>query len=48
MYIYIFFYENGDTEHHLGTGFSVYKGILPAVKRVEFISDQVYLCISYV
>jgi hypothetical protein len=35
-----FFCENGVTDHHLGTGFFVYKGIISAVKKTELISDR--------
>jgi hypothetical protein len=38
--IYTFLYRNGDTDHHSGTGFFIYKGIISAVKRVEFTSDR--------
>jgi hypothetical protein len=37
---YTFFYGNGNADHHLGTGFFVYKRIITAVKRVELISDR--------
>jgi hypothetical protein len=34
------FYGQGNGDHRLGTGFSVHKRILSAVRRVEFISDR--------
>jgi hypothetical protein len=34
----MFFYGNGNADHHLGTGFFVHKGTISAVKRVESIS----------
>jgi exonuclease III len=37
---YTFFYGQGDGDHQLGTGFFVYKKIVSAVRRVEFISDR--------
>jgi hypothetical protein len=35
-----FFYVNGNASHHLGRGFFAHKGIISAVKRVEFIRDR--------
>jgi hypothetical protein len=37
---YIFYYGNGNVNCHLGMGCIVHKGIVSAVKRVEFISDR--------
>jgi len=34
-------YGNGNANHHLGTDFFIHKGIILAVKRVEFISGRV-------
>jgi hypothetical protein len=36
----IVFSENGDVNHHLGTGSFVSKGIISTVKRVGFVSDR--------
>jgi hypothetical protein len=33
-----FFYENGNANAHLGTGYFVHKGMISATKRVEFIT----------
>jgi hypothetical protein len=35
-----FFYGNGNANHHLGRGLFIHRGIGPAVKRAEFISDM--------
>jgi hypothetical protein len=37
---YTYFYRKGNENHELGTGFFVHKGIISAVKSVEFISDR--------
>jgi hypothetical protein len=36
---FTFSFENGKANHHLGTGFFVYKGIRSGIKGVEFISE---------
>jgi hypothetical protein len=37
---YTFLSGNGNADHHLGTGFSVQKGTISAVRRVECVSDR--------
>jgi hypothetical protein len=37
---YIFFYGRGNENNELGTGFFVHKGIILAVKRVEFVNNR--------
>jgi hypothetical protein len=38
---YNIFYEKGNENRHLGTVIFVRHKIVPAVKRVEFVSDRV-------
>jgi hypothetical protein len=40
---YTFFYGKGNENHELGTSLSVHKGIISAVKKVEFVSDRIYI-----
>jgi exonuclease III len=37
---YMLFYGKGNDNQQLGTGFFVHQRILPAVKKVEFVSDR--------
>jgi exonuclease III len=37
---YTFFYGQGNGYHQLGTVFFVYKRVVSAVRRVEFVSDK--------
>ena len=37
---YTFVYGKGNENNQFGTGFFVHRRILPAVKKVEFVSDR--------
>jgi hypothetical protein len=37
---YTFFYEKGNENHKIGTGYFVHRRIMSAVKRAEFVSDR--------
>ena len=37
---YTFFYGKRNENHQLGTEFFVHQGIVPAVKKVEYVSDR--------
>jgi hypothetical protein len=37
---YTFLYRNRNANHHFGTSLFIHKGIISAVKRVEFVSDK--------
>jgi hypothetical protein len=37
---YTFFYGKGNENYQFGTGFFVHQRIVPAVRKVEFVSDR--------
>jgi hypothetical protein len=40
---YTFYYDNGNENNELGTGFLLHIGIMSTVKRVQCVSDRMLL-----